>query len=195
MLGSCMKDWISNEIRCTDIVTPQLRRMGLMETKITQQKLELKQFSSGISNSLVFSLYARSGHSRLLLKAPRNQVVTKINTKATSGPPIIWTFSLIGIGKAPRRVDAEPFSKRPWEIVCLRYLRILFTACHWVVVGLCINWQTWLIANDKSGRVFERYCREPIVLWNRVRSGKIAPSNAESSLACNIFVWLRRSMM
>ena len=51
--------------------------------------------------------------------------------------------------------------KMPWLIVPWRYRNIRLTADQCIVDGRCINWDNLLTANEISGRVRDKYCKEP----------------------------------
>lgn len=65
--------------------------------QITKERLNPEQLTGGVSNDFAFNLCARACNCRLLAKAPRDEVRTKIHTEATSGAPISRVTSPIGI--------------------------------------------------------------------------------------------------
>lgn len=85
-------------------------------------------------------------------------------------------------------------------MVCFKYYRSLFTVIMCVAVGLCMNCESLLTANDMLGSVRKRYCSPPMTNLNSMLSTKEVPSinmrvvvvknKVDTSLAPNMFVFL-----
>lgn len=71
---------------------------------------------------------------------------------------------------------------KKWSTVPLRYRKMRLTAVQWLLVGLYINWQTWLTKKTISGRVRDRYCKTPGMQRYSVGSRSGSPSWMDSLL-------------
>lgn len=85
--------------------------------------------------------------------------------------------SPINIEKVVRACGPNFLRWMPWKMVCLRYWRGTFVAVQWVWVGLCMNYESLLIAKDMFECVNERYWRLSIILQNYLLSTEGVPSN------------------
>lgn len=86
----------------------------------------------------------------------------KLSPRNTANPPVDRQLSTYLVQSASEKaltiMDFETPILRPRFRVPRIYMRILFTALQWMVVGACKNWQTLLIAKEISGLVSVKYC-------------------------------------
>jgi hypothetical protein len=99
MLRAGVEHGIGRQVRGTKVVTPQDRRLGLIDAKLLQHRLYPNGLSSAVGEGLVLRLRTRTRNRRLLPRTPRHQIRTEEHCKTASGSAIIRTASPIGIGE------------------------------------------------------------------------------------------------
>lgn len=90
------------------------------------------------------------------------------------GGPILNVSNLVDI-TVSLNIGLLFFMWIPWKMVFWRFRRRCLVVVQCITVGLCMHWESLLMAKEMSRRINERYWRMPIMQCYSVLSTTVVP--------------------